>query len=1230
MKKLFFYSIFLILLSFTALAIEENDLNTVGYYNFDDGSLLDSTPNNNDLTNFGATANVTGILNEAYDFDGNDYITEANSLDSIGTADFSICGWFNVDDLSISRFIFDKGEDEAGSEDRIALVTYSTGINFFINHDTGSQINCIGSASSVSTDYHFCAIRENSRTILYRNNAVLCNVSASGFDLDSTNFNKPIRLGGNWDNSNGFDGKIDEVSIWNKSLSSAEVSYLYNAGAPTSEQQYPFTPVNATPTTNQSTESIVVNRQIGSTSFTGVTATISDFDFNITQPNTPYYFSHTLEVTGSAGGGTKEITCNILIDSVQKKTITRTVQAGSTGNIYFVTDLLTNSSGTYNEVLECFRSSGGGSLTVSKTVSVGHILVDSENNTLNNNFTTYNNVTADSTNAVRQSYTFTTSSVNLAEDNTLDLIFDYNIITNHNNHNQIITNIELETFGNCTPIKRGGTSGTGIGGNVCLFSNVSSSTTYDVNLWVQGDTTTNIALNEINIFIKEFIQDIDERNTTSLANINNTATTLTELAKLTINNDEHSNVDIFGFAGISILNTLAADSSHSIDIINGDTQTGFEYERNLTANTAGIVTAQEVLQSAGIDIYNISYMGSCSTGTCQYSGGDLTAYFANIIPLVLNSFNLSVFDNFDNSIINNFTVEVEGGSNFSTSTGSVLVFGSGLVNITITSNFNGGYFSTTINNHNTDNNLNVTLNQTLISWDCLEKVSGNNLNCTNPNESTIFNYNVIGNEHTQSVNVSGYYENLVSFNVTALQNETLNATMYSTNLTIQSTSSLATVTSCVYNISSNDYSWTDSIIGSPNTTVGLINGTYEILADCVGFAYDTQNVTIENVTQTFTFNLLTTNSINFTFYDEDDPLTLLSGINISFSLINDGTSNYTTNLGYQYVADLTVGDYESRTSAPNYDPRSLYFTVTNRSTQIIKIYLSNSSLTTNYIIRVADESDSDVPDAEVLLQRQYIEMDGDFVTIEECQTNSDGQCDMFIQESSSIVYRFIVVIDGVIVKTTEKQNIVNVAGVTTKQITLRVNVGTSFLTAYEGVTGLFGDVTYDSDTSLANYSFIDSTNQILAGCLVIKRQGFANASISTLQTTCVEDFSGEISINISDYIINNTVVTLEGIVNYTNTELILDSLQINNINRGANIDEDNNLLFTVMFFIMISFATIMIPNMLIQTIINFSLLFGLAFFNFNLLGTTLVLLFLSIGLIINYNKRNLNQGGGIQ
>jgi len=208
------------------------------YWKFD-GNAIDSV-GSNDGTVTGATYTASGKINKAYDFDGiNDYI----SFSDFGSVkSFSI--WIKPD-VAITTssggsgiFEFDGTHNAvwlgfftgAFSNELITLTTSGSTDNYFY-WDTSD----IG-VSSITTDWHLISFVWSSADSNYHlyYNGVDCglgNTFGSPVELD---FNAPYfgRRGTSY-----FNGILDEPAIWNRALTSTEISELYNSGT---GLQYPF------------------------------------------------------------------------------------------------------------------------------------------------------------------------------------------------------------------------------------------------------------------------------------------------------------------------------------------------------------------------------------------------------------------------------------------------------------------------------------------------------------------------------------------------------------------------------------------------------------------------------------------------------------------------------------------------------------------------------------------------------------------------------------------------------------------------------------------------------------------------------------------------------------------------------------------------------------------------------------------------------------------------------
>ena len=192
-----------------------NDL--LAYY------TADNTPNDalggSTLTlNNGATYG-TGIINQSFSFDGvNDYAeTTAPSHDFTTTTTYNL--WVYPNDIIGQQFfiyapVSSKG---AGFGMLSNTLTFTRGSVDFRARSTGTV--------TVNTwNMCTCVFRGNgtNNVDFYINGSYVDTHSMTGI-LDSNTLN----IGG----SQYFNGKLDEIGIWSRELTSSEITELYNSGA---------------------------------------------------------------------------------------------------------------------------------------------------------------------------------------------------------------------------------------------------------------------------------------------------------------------------------------------------------------------------------------------------------------------------------------------------------------------------------------------------------------------------------------------------------------------------------------------------------------------------------------------------------------------------------------------------------------------------------------------------------------------------------------------------------------------------------------------------------------------------------------------------------------------------------------------------------------------------------------------------------------------------------------
>ncbi len=206
----------------------------VAYYPFN-GNANDAAGTNNGVVN-GATltTNRFGISNSAYYFNGtNNYIELASSTNVFGSKDYSISLWFNS--LALPNFsipsqaaccLISKGQNNF--ELLTGSSTSALGMHFLPRSASGNDWNTPASTYQTNVWQNVIAIYKPSTTNVYvflnGSNLILSGPSLTPIGLDKTN---SARLGFRTDGTLPFKGSISSVRIYNRALSTSEVSQLY-------------------------------------------------------------------------------------------------------------------------------------------------------------------------------------------------------------------------------------------------------------------------------------------------------------------------------------------------------------------------------------------------------------------------------------------------------------------------------------------------------------------------------------------------------------------------------------------------------------------------------------------------------------------------------------------------------------------------------------------------------------------------------------------------------------------------------------------------------------------------------------------------------------------------------------------------------------------------------------------------------------------------------------------
>ena len=210
----------------------------VGHWSFDEvngTTVKDSSGNNRHgtLVNMdSATDYVDGKVNKAIDLDGsNDYVSipHSSALDIRRT--ISVSMWMKVDSFTAQWMaVFYKGAGHPGRT--YSLWQESTRYLHNTSEDSsGQEVANTGSIISTGNWYHIVSLidRNGGSNKLYVNNTLSANESIR--QTDTVSSSNDLRFGWSSESSSGhslFDGKFDEVRLYNRILNTDEISHLYS------------------------------------------------------------------------------------------------------------------------------------------------------------------------------------------------------------------------------------------------------------------------------------------------------------------------------------------------------------------------------------------------------------------------------------------------------------------------------------------------------------------------------------------------------------------------------------------------------------------------------------------------------------------------------------------------------------------------------------------------------------------------------------------------------------------------------------------------------------------------------------------------------------------------------------------------------------------------------------------------------------------------------------------
>lgn len=301
-------------------------------------------------------------------------------------------------------------------------------------------------------------------------------------------------------------------------------------------------------------------------------------------------------------------------------------------------------------------------------------------------------------------------------------------------------------FKSSTLTRYGKAGNEGSGGLLFLIKDVPKNTTLQSKIFVKSTTSDgSLVFSGVQ---KEYFMPDEEAFSKKLDQINFTDENWTNLTYGVIDtsNVASSDVVIKSVISAQLLNSVNSTKAEFRYLINGK-PSGL-VERSFDNNEEpGIITLQYAT-NACVNSCNITLQGKINQddGTkINILGGDFLSYLAGDIPFNESAIKINGYQINTNNTIQNFSVVVENGSTFNSLNGTATVFANTqLINFTVTSDENGGYYNKTILNHPITENKNVTLYQAILNLvfkHLLSKEDLNSVNLTSTYYNGVYNTN---------------------------------------------------------------------------------------------------------------------------------------------------------------------------------------------------------------------------------------------------------------------------------------------------------------------------------------------------------------------------------------------------------------------------------------------------------------------------------------------------------
>lgn len=445
---------------------------------------------------------------------------------------------------------------------------------------------------------------------------------------------------------------------------------------------------------------------------------------------------------------------------------------------------------------------------------------------------------------------------------------------------------------------------------------------------------------------------------------------------------------------------------------------------NSTGNTINNVWAYvngiNYTNSTGNTITTDLLTNDTSTYSLQVGSNNYFTLTTNIIPAdghyqatLLKYPSISVKDEWDSTVLDDYTISING-TNYVAGVGeySLYVPYNGTYETMITKN---NYLTKTTNiTYTPDSSIETTIFQNNITINLINEFTNEPVN------GTVFINGVEGPEfhlksgtYTAEATAVGFFPKNHTFNVTTLEERTINITMHDVELTIiprdiinNNTISGANITL----ISLNNFSYSRTFTGVENATFNITTGDYSVIIDAPGRNHYENNISISSTGSINSYQYLYSfNSVWVYAYKQSDSSSI---INFNVTIYNDNNSySNVSSGGVARFSNILSGTYTVRVVSTGYQSADYTITVTDNSFQTVNAYLS--AATDTVIFTIIDEDTSKVVEDAVVQQKKYI--NNKLITVASKTSDISGKVQFNYENGED--YTFVVSKNGYETKT---------------------------------------------------------------------------------------------------------------------------------------------------------------------------------------------------------------------